>query len=60
MESADQRVVVFGSSHAASHYVPEVLEEQLGMSCYNAGVLGQQILFHRTLQSILLREPHPT
>ena len=29
------------------------------MSCYNAGVLGQQILFHKTLQSIVLERTRP-
>ena len=59
MEAANERIVVFGSSHAASHYVPEVLQQQLGMSCYNAGMLGQQILFHKTLESILLQRTVP-
>lgn len=59
MASADARVFVFGSSHAASHYVPEVLEAELGMSSYNAGVLGQQILFHKTLESIVLERATP-
>ena len=59
MASADARVFVFGSSHAASHYVPEVLTSELGMSSYNAGVLGQQILFHRTLESIVLQRVTP-
>jgi hypothetical protein len=59
MASANERLVVFGSSHAASHYVPAVLEQELGKSCFNAGVLGQQILFHKTLESILLQRVTP-
>jgi hypothetical protein len=59
MASADARLFVFGSSHAASHYVPEVLTAELGMSSYNAGVLGQQILFHRTLEAIALERVTP-
>ena len=59
MALANQRLFVFGSSHAASHYVPAVLEKELGLSCYNAGVLGQEILFHRTLESVILRRTTP-
>jgi hypothetical protein len=59
MASAEGRGFVFGSSHAASHYVPDVLENELGISVYNAGVLGQQILFHRTLESIVLQRVTP-
>jgi hypothetical protein len=59
MASANQRLLVFGSSHAASHYVPEILEKELGISSYNAGVLGQQILFHKTLESIILERVTP-
>jgi len=59
MAAANERLLVFGSSHAASHYVPDVLETELGMSAYNAGVLGQQILFHQTLESIVLERTHP-
>jgi len=59
MSSADQQLFVFGSSHAAQHYVPDVLEAELGLSSFNAGVLGQQILFHKTLQSIVLERLTP-
>jgi hypothetical protein len=59
MTSANQRLLVFGSSHAASHYVPEILDKELRISSYNAGVLGQQILFHKTLESIILERVTP-
>jgi hypothetical protein len=59
MAAVNQRLLVFGSSHAASHYVPEILEKELGISSYNAGVLGQQILFHKTLESIVLERVTP-
>lgn len=59
MTSANQRLWVFGSSHAASHYVPAVLKEVTGLSSYNAGVLGQQVLFHETLESIVLERLTP-
>lgn len=59
MDHATEEMIIYGSSHAAAHYVPEVFEKELGMSCYNGGVAGQQILFHVALQSIALERRKP-
>lgn len=59
MEELNDDVVIFGSSHAANHYVPEVMEEVMVMSCYNAGVQGQRIIFHSTVESIMLKRYKP-
>lgn len=50
---------VFGSSHAARHYVPAVLEEELGLTACNAGVLGQKLLFHASLFELILQRTTP-
>jgi hypothetical protein len=59
MDLVTEDLVVFGSSHAAAHYVPDVLEQELGLSSYNAGVAGQQILVHQALQEIMLERLSP-
>jgi hypothetical protein len=59
MDVSTDEVIIFGSSHAAAHYVPDVFEKELGLSCYNAGVAGQQILVHKTLQEIVLQRTTP-
>jgi hypothetical protein len=59
MDKSTEDMLIYGSSHAAAHYVPEVFEKELGLSCYNAGVAGQQILFHATLQRIALERQAP-
>lgn len=41
----DEDILVFGSSHAIHHYVPEIIADSLGMSCYNCGAEGNGILF---------------
>lgn len=33
-------LIVLGSSRARNHYNPEILEDSLGISCYNAGRSG--------------------
>lgn len=38
-------VLVLGSSRANHHYVPEVIKEEMGLSCYNAGRDGKDIIY---------------
>lgn len=42
-ESKDD-ILVFGSSRAKHHYVPDVIENALGMTCYNVGEDGNGII----------------
>lgn len=44
-ESQDE-FIILGSSRAAHHYVPQIFEDSLGMSCYNAGSDGMCIYYH--------------
>ncbi len=37
-------VVIFGSSRATHHYVPQIIEDSLGWSCYNCGEEGNGIV----------------
>jgi hypothetical protein len=49
-------VLIFGSSRANHHYVPNVFEEGLKMSYYNTGRDGNSILYnYAVLKSILRR-----
>lgn len=43
-EKCEDDVLILGSSRAARHYVPSVIEDSLGLSCYNAGVPGHGII----------------
>lgn len=56
----EAEVLIFGSSHAHRHYVPEVLEKQLHTTAYNAGAEGQQLLYHLALQEMLLKRNKPS
>lgn len=44
-ESKDE-ILIFGSSRAAHHYVPQIFTDSLGMSCYNCGSDGECIYYH--------------
>lgn len=43
-EQCSDDVLILGSSRAARHYDPKVLEESLGMTCYNCGEPGCGII----------------
>lgn len=56
IENADDEVLVFGSSRANHHYKPSVIEEELGVSCYNTGRDGNFIFYQTAvLKSVLER-----
>lgn len=52
-ESQDE-VLIMGSSRAAHHYVPQIIEDSLGMTCYNAGSDGECIYYHYCLLSAMI------
>ncbi|MEP3836575.1 MAG: hypothetical protein ABJM36_02955 [Algibacter sp.] len=52
-------IIVFGSSHAIRHYIPEIIQAKTGKTCYNAGAEGQQLIYHTALQKILLKRHRP-
>ena len=54
LESSNDEILIMGSSRAAHHYVPQIIEDSLGMSCYNAGSDGQCIYYHYTLLASML------
>ena len=52
----DKDILIFGSSRAIHHYDPEVLSQDLGMSCYNCGEDGMGIILsYARLNAILWR-----
>lgn len=44
-KECDKDILIFGSSRCTHHYVPKIIEDTLGMSCYNCGVDGNGIVF---------------
>ena len=52
-------VVVFGSSRALRHYVPNVISQETGLSVFNAGQNGQYLLYSYALEQLLLDEYKP-
>jgi len=43
-KTLDEDVLIMGSSRASHHYVPQILEDSLGLSCFNGGQDGNGIV----------------
>ena len=41
---SEDDVIVLGSSHAIRHYVPSIIQDSLGLTCYNCGEPGCGII----------------
>lgn len=52
-------ILIFGSSRALHHYNPKIIEDSLGMSCYNVGSGGQNIYYHLALLEATLERYTP-
>lgn len=59
IEKSNSEILIMGSSHANRHYIPEIFEKNLGMTTYNSGVQGQQIIFITALQEMILERYKP-
>ena len=45
VDSANPEILILGSSRASHHYIPAIIEDSLGMSCYNAGKDKQGVFY---------------
>ena len=55
----NEDILIFGSSRALHHYNPQIIEDSLGMSCYNVASGGQNIYFHVALLESALERYTP-
>lgn len=55
----NEDILFLGSSRAAFHYVPEIFEEKLNLSSYNAGREGTGIFFHYAILIATLERYKP-
>lgn len=58
-EKATEDIIIMGSSRASHHYVPEIISEKLGMSCFNAGQDGNGIILHYGRWKLLSKRHAP-
>ena len=56
LNKTNAEILIFGASTAIHGYIPQIIEDSLGISCYNTGWNGTSIYFSNTiLNSVLQR-----
>lgn len=58
-KESNEEVLVFGSSRAKHHYVPDIIEDSLGMTCYNTGEDGNGIILCYGILKMITRRYSP-
>jgi len=59
IDGTKEEMLAFGSSRANHHYVPNVFQDSLKLSFYNAGIDGQFILFEDALIKCVISRYSP-
>jgi len=54
LDEQDRDLLILGSSRARNHYDPEILEDSLNMSCYNAGRSGCFLVYQSAQLDMIL------
>lgn len=49
-----EEIVILGASRAAHHYIPQIIEDSLGVKCFNYGCDGQNIYNQYAILNFLL------
>lgn len=52
-------ILIMGSSRAHHHYDPQIIEDSLGMSCYNAGCDGNGIILMYGIYQMIINRYKP-
>ena len=58
LEKSTDDVIILGSSRAAHHYIPTIITDFVGLSCYNAGSDGMCIFYHFGVLSAMIERGH--
>jgi len=59
MDSTKQDILIFGSSTANHHYIPEIFKKRMNLSCYNTGKDNQIILYNYAILKGVLQRYSP-
>ena len=57
VNDCDKDILIMGSSRAHCHYDDKMIEDSLGISCYNAGVEGNGIIMMYGLYKLMKHKP---
>lgn len=58
-EESNEDIIMMGSSRMRHHYVPQVFEDSLRITCYNAGIDGNGIMLNYGFLKMILQRYTP-
>ena len=58
-EQCNEDIIMMGSSRMRHHYVPQIFEDSLNMSCYNTGIDGNGIILSYGFLEMILERYTP-
>jgi len=59
LDSTKAEIIILGSSRANHHYVPEVIEQEVDMTCFNTGVDANFMLNSCAIYKSIVHRYHP-
>ncbi len=59
LNMTNEDILIFGASTAIHGYIPKIIEDSVGMSCYNTGWNGTNIFFSTTILCSVLQRYTP-
>ncbi len=59
LNEAREDIIILGSSRAETNYCSGIIEEKLGMSCWNSGRGGQGLLYFSAIQKEIFKRYNP-
>ncbi len=59
LENVKSDILIFGSSRAAQHYDPDIIEQMTGLSTYNVGLDNQSIVYHKAILDVIFTRYQP-
>jgi hypothetical protein len=59
MKSSDEDMLIIGSSVAINAYIPQIMEDSLGLTCFNGGCNSQTLPFYQCMVEGILSRYSP-
>ena len=59
MKKANEDIIILGSSVGINSYIPQMIEDSLGLTCFNGGCNAQQIPFFYCMAEAILHHHTP-
>lgn len=59
MKETNAETLILGSSRAANIFNPEIINDELKKTCFNAGRAGQSVFYHYAVLKSVLKRYHP-